>query len=340
MKRCVFEVCRSTFRLFILYCGYLIIPLHTDMNNMRILTYLFIGLVTLGLCVSCNQSNGKVEDTDSTAIRLGILPTMECLPFYYADSVGLFQSQGVKVQLVTFEAAMDADTAFANGSIDGIASDLVKACIWKENGDSVHVGFVGDLRLWLVTAAKARLMKKESLKEKIIGCTRNSATDYFIDKLLAAVKLQSIDLNKPQINNIRLRTLMVDQNQYDGAILPEPFASEAVARGAKRLDGTSDMQLNGLMCVLWNDSVSKVRGEELNKIRDVYDMAITRLNADTLSNVLEYLPAQHRMYLPDTLFHYTPLSPSLQFNDSMMNDVREWAKGRGLIKGTKSSNRK
>lgn len=299
-----------------------------------------MGLVAFSLSVSCNQSNEKVEDTDSTAIRIGVLPTMECLPFYYADSTDLFQSQGVKVQLITFDAAMDADTAFANGSIDGIVSDMVKACIWRENGDSVHVGFVGDLRLWLITAAKARLLKTESVKEKIIGLTRNSATDYFADKLLASVKLQSIDLNKPQINNIRLRTLMVDQDQYDGAILPEPYASEAVARGAKRLEGTCDMNLNGLLCVLWNDSVSKVHGEDIKKIQEVYDLAVTRLNADTLSNMLEFIPAQHRLYVPDTLFHYTPLSPSLQFNDSMMNDVREWAKGRGLIKLGKSPNRK
>ena len=28
---------------------------------------------------------------------------------------------------------------------------------------------------------------------------------------------------------------MVDQNQYDGAILPEPYASECQARGARRI---------------------------------------------------------------------------------------------------------
>ena len=178
---------------------------------MRKLFYILLCMMVAGLCGSCHSTEEKFSTSDSTTLRLGVLPTMECLPFYYADSTGLFQSLGVKVQLVTFDAAMDADTAFANGSIDGIVSDLVKACILIENGDSVHVGFVGDLRMWLVTSAKARLLKTESVKEKIIGITRNSATDYFADKLLASVKLQSIDLNKPQINNIRLRTLMVDQ---------------------------------------------------------------------------------------------------------------------------------
>lgn len=293
---------------------------------MRKLLYIFIWLVAVGLCGSCNQTKETSGNNDSTMLKLGVLPTMECLPFYYADSIGLFDSLGINVRLVTFDAAMDADTAFMKGHIDGIVSDLVKACIWQSNGDTAQVVMVGDLRLWLITAPKARLLKVESLKEKIIGITRHSAVDYFADKIMASAKLQSIDLNKPQINNIKLRTSMVDQDQYDGAILPEPFASEAVARGAKRLSSTEDLQVQRLLCVLFDDSISTVRKEDVEKIRKVYDQAVVRLNADTLSNVLEYIPEAHRMYLPDTLFTPIPFSPSIEFNDSMLNDVRTWVK--------------
>lgn len=290
----------------------------------------FLGLI--GLFGSCGQTEKVKMDTDSTALKLGVLPTMECLPFYYADSIGIFDSLGIDVKLVTFEAAMDADTAFVNGCIDGIVTDLVKECIWRGNGDTAHVAMVGDLRLWLVTAPKARLLKAESIKEKIIGITRHSSVDYFADKILESVKLQSIELNKPQINNLRLRGLMVDQDQYDGAILPEPFASEAVARGAKRLTGTEDLKLTNLLCVLFNDSVSQVRKDEIQKIRQAYDMAVLALNTDTLSNVLDFIPEQQRILLPDTLFKYVPMRPSITYDDTMMTDVKKWVKGRGLVK--------
>lgn len=290
----------------------------------------FLGLI--GLFGSCGQTEKVKMDTDSTALKLGVLPTMECLPFYYADSIGIFDSLGIDVKLVTFEAAMDADTAFVNGCIDGIVTDLVKECIWRGNGDTAHVAMVGDLRLWLVTAPKARLLKAESIKEKIIGITRHSSVDYFADKILESVKLQSIELNKPQINNLRLRGLMVDQDQYDGAILPEPYASEAVARGAKRLTGTEDLKLTNLLCVLFNDSVSQVRKDEIQKIRQAYDMAVLALNTDTLSNVLDFFPEQQRILLPDTLFKYVPMKPSITYDDTMMTDVKKWVKGRGLVK--------
>lgn len=290
----------------------------------------FIGLI--GLFGSCGQTEKVKMDTDSTALKLGVLPTMECLPFYYADSIGIFDSLGIDVKLVTFEAAMDADTAFVNGCIDGIVTDLVKECIWRGNGDTAHVAMVGDLRLWLVTAPKARLLKAESIKEKIIGITRHSSVDYFADKILESVKSQSTELNKPQINNLRLRGLMVDQDQYDGAILPEPYASEAVARGAKRLTGTEDLKLTNLLCVLFNDSVSQVRKDEIQKIRQAYDMAVLALNTDTLSNVLDFIPEQQRILLPDTLFKYVPMKPSITYDDTMMTDVKKWVKGRGLVK--------
>lgn len=298
---------------------------------MRKLIEIFMWLMVVGLCGSCNQTNGTVNEEDSTAIKLGVLPTMECLPFYYADSIGLFDSLGVNVHLVTFDAAMDADTAYVNGNIDGIVTDLVKACIWQVQGDTAKVAMVSELRMWLITAPKARLLKAESLREKIVGITRHSAVDYFADKILESVKLQSIDLNKPQINNIRLRGLMVDQDQMDGAILPEPYASEAVARGAKRLNGTEEMKVANLMCVLFNDSIYQARKREIENIRSVYDQAVMALNADTLSNVLEYIPKEHRTAMPDTLFRYSPLHVSMEYADSMMTDVKKWAKGRNLV---------
>lgn len=299
---------------------------------MQKLFYIFMCLMFIGLWSSCNPTDNQVVEEDSTALKLGVLPTMECTPFYYADSIGLFDSLGVDVKLVTFDAAMDADTAFVNGTIDGVVSDLVKECIWRGNGDTSHVAMVGELKLWLVTAPKARLLKAESIKEKIIGITRHSSVDYFADKILESVKLQSIELNKPQINNIRLRGLMVDQDQYDGAILPEPYASEAVARGAKRLTGTEDLKLTNLMCVLFKDSVHQARTEEIQKIRKAYDMAVIALNRNSTPNGLKYIPKPHRILLPDTLFNHVAMKLSITYDDSMMTDVKKWVKERELIK--------
>lgn len=298
---------------------------------MRKLLYFLYSLVMMSMLGACGNSDIVDDDSDSTAIKLGVLPTMECLPFYYADSTGLFDSLGMNVKLVTFDAAMDADTAFKKGHIDGIVSDLVKACVWKGEGDSVRIVMGADMKMWLVTAQNARILKVESIKDKIIGSTRNSAEDLFCDKLLEYAKLKPLDLNTPQINKIKLRTMMVDQNQYDGAVLPEPFASEAVARGGKRVVNSTNLRLANMMCVVFNDSTIKKK-KEIQKLSKVYDLAVDELNNDTTLNILGFFPKENILFVPDTLFTFSPLKPSAMPSDSLKGVVKKWAEGRGFIK--------
>lgn len=298
-------------------------------NNVYIPTCL---LSLLFLCFSCCQNNNNTNaDTDSTAIKLGLMPTIDCLPFYYADSTGIFDSLGINVKLITFESAIDADTSFVKGHIDAIASDLVKVCLWEET-DSIHTIMSGNLNLWLVTSRNARILKAESLREKIIGITRHSAVDFFTDKVLESVDMNSIDLNKPQINNLRLRTLMTDQNQYDGSVLPEPYASEAVARGAKRLKSSDDLHLSGMLCVAVSDSLYKHKGNETSKLKMAYDKAVEELNADTLLNICSFLPSKFTMHIPDSLFSHEPLHKSSSNNDSLKLVIKKWLEERKLIK--------
>ena len=298
-------------------------------NNVYIPTCL---LSLLFFCFPCCQNNNNTNaDTDSTAIKLGLMPTIDCLPFYYADSTGIFDSLGINVKLITFESAIDADTSFVKGHIDAIASDLVKVCLWEET-DSIHTIMSGDLNLWLVTSRNARILKAESLREKIIGITRHSAVDFFTDKVLESVGLNSIDLNKPQINNLRLRTLMTDQNQYDGSVLPEPYASEAVARGAKRLKSSDDLHLSGMLCVAVSDSLYKHKGNETSKLKMAYDKAVEELNTDTLLNLCSFLPSKYTMHIPESIFSHEPLHKSSSHNDSLKLVIKKWLEERNLIK--------
>ncbi len=299
---------------------------------MKKLIYIFSLVLAIGVLGACNQTDNVKRDDDSTALKLAVMPTMDCLPFYYADSLGMFDSLGVNVKLVTFDAAMDADTAFKKGDVDGIVSDLVKLCIWRGNGDSLTVAMAADLNMWLVTSQNSRLLKAESLKDKIIGLTRHSSLDFFADKILESVKMESIDLNKPQINNIKLRTLMVDQNQYDGALLPEPYASEAVARGAKRLTSMDMLNLPVMMSVLFCDSTAKARKGDIDNIMIAYNMAVDAINADTVSSLIKFIPKEHTVYLPDTLLAPIIYKHSEMPSDSMLQVVKNWAKGRGLVK--------
>ena len=276
------------------------------------------------LLLSCNKNAEKetkqTSDYDSLTIRLALLPTVDCLPFYYAKEEGLFDSLGIKVKLKTYRAAMDADTAFCGTTADAIWSDMVKACIWR------------------------------SLKEKIIGITRHSAVDLTTDWILSRAKLLSTDLNKPQINNLKLRCYMVDQNQYDGALLPEPYASECEARGARRVIGTPELGLN-LSAVVFKDSVLARHKEDIPKLKQAYDIAVRQLNQliasyDSLETdsvlmasedapqllLMKYIPKNRSIEIPDTLVKYPQFLPANTPSDSAFARAKRWCQGRTLLK--------
>ena len=285
------------------------------------------------LMTSCgNKQEVEVETVDSTALSVAVLPTMECLPFYVADECGLFDSLGVNVRLLTFDASMDADTAFCRGAVDVAVTDLFKACLWGSQGDSIGIVLGNDLHLFLVTAQSARIKQTKSIKEKIIGITRHSVVDYTADQMLASIKLGNDELNRPQINDISLRASMVDQQQYDGALLPEPYATLSVSRGGTRVTGTDSLGIGqGLMVAVANDSVLHIRKHDLQLLVKAYDMAVDLINQKAQKEaprLLSYIPMEQQ--LPDSLAAIPTFHHSTPPTDSLITQASDWLRSRNL----------
>lgn len=291
--------------------------------------FLFLTLLSF---LSCGKKTDVVEEVDTTALTIAVLPTYDCIPFYYAEQQGLFDSLDVNVRLLTYTSSMDADTAFVNGEVHGAITDVVKASLWCASGDSVKIVMSIDPDISLVTAKSARLFQLKSIKEKIIAITRHSILDFTCDEILNYAKMKSEDLNKPQINNIKIRTKMTDQNQYDGALLPEPFATEAVQMyGGKMLISSNALGLHNMGALVFNDSIISSRTEDIRKVIKAYKIAVEQLNKKQ-SCPLNYLPKDAIVEVPDTVFKYKQIAmPSIP-SDTLMQKVGTWLIGRSLIK--------
>lgn len=306
------------------------------MRNILTLTATWIVLLCSTVCCTGNNSADTTAETiDSTALRLGVLPTAECLPFYVAAETGVFDSLGLSVRLLTYGAAMDADTAFQKGHIDGVATDLVKAVLWRSKGDSVRLALASDLYLYLVTARQARLKTPQSLKEKIVAFTRNSATDYTADAMLALAKLGSEQLNKPQINDIRLRTQMLMNGQYDGALLPEPYASMAITAGNNLVLDTRNLRhFNPLFAVVVHDSTAHAHQKDIARLVQAYNVVAERIaGSDSVSAAqwIDYLPFHDTF--PDSVLLIPTVHRSYKPSNAVVDSVKQWLRGRSLMQG-------
>lgn len=305
---------------------------------MKRILYIILPFVIAGL-FSCNDSkDDSVVEYDSTALHVALVPTMDNLPLYYAQETGIFDSLGLNVELLTYSSAMDCDTAFTNGEADGVVSDIVKANIWRSRGDSVKVVMRTDLNLFLMSTHSSRIKSVNNIKEKIMAITRNSALDYMADKVMEHIKLPLLQLNKPQINDIALRCKMTDQNQYDGAFLPEPYAMEAENNGAHRLISSSEL-IGNLSAVIFHDSIVAKRNDDIHKLVEGYDIAVNRLNALNErgdKDMIYTIKTKFISEIPDTILSYPVFKASSMPDAKIVSSTAEWANGRTLMKRTVS----
>lgn len=305
---------------------------------MKRILYIILPFVIAGL-FSCNDSkDDSVVEYDSTALHVALVPTMDNLPLYYAKETGIYDSLGLNVELLTYSSAMDCDTAFTNGEADGVVSDIVKANIWRSRGDSVKVVMRTDLNLFLMSTHSSRIKSVNNIKEKIMAITRNSALDYMADKVMEHIKLPLLQLNKPQINDIALRCKMTDQNQYDGAFLPEPYAMEAENNGAHRLISSSEL-IGNLSAVIFHDSIVAKRNDDIHKLVEGYDIAVNRLNALNErgdKDMIYTIKTKFISEIPDTILSYPVFKASSMPDAKIVSSTAEWANGRTLMKRTVS----
>ncbi len=246
---------------------------------------LLIILTIIGLYIFTRKevpSESKIRpESDSTSLKLAVLPTVECLPFYVAKECGISDSLGLKIKLLEYTSSMDADTAFINKRADGIVSDMIKASIYQSEGDSVSVIMGGNIDLSLITSRQSRITDIKGLKDKIISITRHSILDIFCDKIIVMGSKDSLELNTPQINSILVRQNMILQNQIDGGILPEPYASICLSKGCNLISKMSDIkEYKGMLAIIFNDSIISSKPNELTKLIEAYNLSVDYINAN------------------------------------------------------------
>lgn len=249
--------------------------------------YLITLIVSVLFLVGCGGDKSQASadkptaatHADTAALRVALMPTVDCLPFYYARRSGLYDSLGLDVDFRIFMAQMDVDTAMSGGGIDGGFTDLVRAELMYAREGTPVVVMATDGSLHVVVARSLRIRRPEQLKDRMVTVTRHSATDLMSDLVAQAGGLAEDLIYRPQINDIGLRTRMLDGTQIDAAVLPEPQATAAVLNGHRRIYDNSQAKFQP-GCVVFRRSClqSKSRKAQVRKLIEGYNRAAESIN--------------------------------------------------------------
>lgn len=173
------------------------------------------------------QERLRLAREDSAAFKVAVLPTLDCMPILVAKYHNLYDTAKVDLRLRAYSAQMDCDTALINGRVEAGVTDLVRAERMQKTGTELHYLSATGAYWQLIGNRHSRIKQLKQMDGKMMAMTRYSVTDMLGDMAVDSAKLKSEHVFRIQINDVRLRLKMLENNEMDVMWLPEPQATKA-----------------------------------------------------------------------------------------------------------------
>lgn len=253
---------------------------------MKRLLYILTAVTLLAACGQSYEEKRQLSHKrrmqllreDSAALKVAVMPTLDCLPLFVAKEEHLFDSLGADVRLKLFTAQMDCDTAVVGGSVEGIVSDLVRTERMIKKGTPLRYVTSTNAYWQLFTNRMARIRDLAKLDDKMLSMTRYSATDLLADYAVDSAKLKQEQVFKIQVNDVNIRLKMLLNNEIDAVLLTEPQATMArLARHPMLLDSRKIPLQLGVIAFREKALKDQQRQRQLEVFKRGYNMACDSL---------------------------------------------------------------
>ncbi|MBO8167647.1 MAG: ABC transporter substrate-binding protein [Thermoanaerobacteraceae bacterium] len=243
---------------------------------------LFLLLITAMVMTGCSSTEEVKEP-----VKIGLLPIEDSLPLYIAEAENLFAKNNVDVELVAFNSARERDMALQSGDIDGEVADVLAAALLEKSGIDVSIisltlgATPGEGRFALLTSPNSGLRSPEQLKNVTVGISENTIIEYVLDQLLQLHGIPIEDVNKEAIPRIPERLQLLLSDKIDAALLPDPLASLAEAKGAHViLDDTKVAENISQVVLLFSKETIAKNEEAIARILAAYNDAVQMFNTN------------------------------------------------------------
>lgn len=157
----------------------------------------FTRIITATVLLACClfSLNACTKPPTPTSIAINPWPGYEFL--YLAEQKGFFKQLGANIKLVQLSSLGDAQRAYVNGRVDGLASTIIEAVqVEPLGGKPVKVVLVPDYSNGGdVILAPKPYADMQSLKGKTIGCEVSSLGIFILQRALTKAGMTLSDVN-------------------------------------------------------------------------------------------------------------------------------------------------
>jgi NitT/TauT family transport system substrate-binding protein len=272
-----------------------------------------------------------VAAQNKPALKIGIFADADSFPFAVCEAEGLFAQEGVAVELVRFQSAVERDSAFQAGSVDGIISDLLAALLAAQAGFPIKVASLTDGRYGIVAAPASKAKTLADLAGKPIGISSNTVIHYMVDTFMTNAGVDAAAIQLLPVPKMPVRLEMVLGGQIAAAGMPEPFISAAKARGAILLASTDDYGLGAGVLIFSTTSITEKKSD-ITKMYKAYWRAAQEINAapssyrSLLIQKAGFSEEAAKIY--DFVVYKKPRLPSV----ADVERAQKWLTSKGLLK--------
>ncbi len=254
------------------------------------------------------ENRREAARKDSAALKIAVMPTLDCLPLYVARHYELFDTLRGGVRLKFFMAQMDCDTALERGRVEGAITDLVRAKRIEKRGLKLRYSAATNAHWQLVVNRNARVKQLKQLDDKMVAMTRYSVTDFLTDRVIDSVKLDRDRVFKVQINDVNVRLLMLQNNEMDALWFTEPQTTAArLMKHNVVYDTKKEDICLGVLAFRDKEMQRQARSQQLQLFLKAYNQACDSINKYGVSHYRSLIVKQCKIKrqvadsLPDKL---------------------------------------
>ena len=221
--------------------------------------------ILLFFLYSCQRKKGEsvfIPSTELQPLTLGMLPTMDGLPFHIAKAQGIYDSLGLDLTILSFNSAYDRDAAFQFKSMDGMITDYPSAVTLQAiHHTDLGIILKNDGYFCFIVSKESGINQLKELKEKNIAVSHNTIIEYATGQLLNKAGISQAEVNKPEIAQLPLRLQMLQYDQIDASFLPDPAASIAMNARHRSLISTQELGIDFTVTAFSREAINEKRRE-------------------------------------------------------------------------------
>lgn len=239
----------------------------------------------------CDSTIKDTSTAPAKKVRIGTLSIADGLPLFVAQEKGLFKEAGLDVEIIPFKTSSDESQALAAGEIDIAMNDMVVQILLKKAGTDTKVIAMAlgatpqEGRFVIVGAPGKNITNVSQLKGRKLAISNNTLMDYLTYRYLHYGNVPVEDVTTVNMPNLLLRLETVLQGKdIDAAILPDPLAAMAIAKGCSIIVDDTTLPINASQSVvLASDKFIKEQPKEVKAFLTAYNKAIDAIDKNPKS---------------------------------------------------------